>query len=152
MKKNTLADFVICMAKEYEPFRKQIMERFSLSAAEVDVLMFIANNPEYNTAAQVSKIRMIPKSHVSLAVSLLFEKGLLAKSDSRKKSIQLFPTETASEIIDFGRKMQDDFQEALFSGFSAQEKAVYEFLHEKMRKNLENKSIKQLKEKEDENK
>ena len=71
MKKNTFADFVICMAKEYEPFRRRIMERFSLSAAEVDVLMFLANNPEYSTAAQVSKIRMIPKSHVSLAVNSL---------------------------------------------------------------------------------
>lgn len=139
MKKNTFADFVICMAKEYEPFRRRIMERFSLSAAEVDVLMFLANNPEYNTAAQVSKIRMIPKSHVSLAVNSLSEKGLLIrKSGENRKSVCLVPSESAAPVIAFGREMQDAFQEALFLGFSAEEKAMFDTLHEKMRKNLEN--------------
>lgn len=139
MKKNTFADFVICMAKEYEPFRRRIMERFSLSAAEVDVLMFLANNPEYSTAAQVSKIRMIPKSHVSLAVNSLSEKGLLIrKSGENRKSVCLVPSESAAPVIAFGREMQDAFQEALFLGFSAEEKAMFDTLHEKMRKNLEN--------------
>lgn len=139
MKKNTFADFAICMAKEYESFRRRIMERFSLSAAEVDVLMFLANNPEYNTAAQVSKIRMIPKSHVSLAVNSLSEKGLLIrKSGENRKSVCLIPSESAAPVIAFGREMQDAFQEALFLGFSAEEKAMFDTLHEKMRKNLEN--------------
>lgn len=151
MKKNTFADFAICMAKEYEPFRRRIMERFSLSAAEVDVLMFLANNPEYNTAAQVSKIRMIPKSHVSLAVNSLSEKGLLIrKSGENRKSVCLIPSESAAPVIAFGREMQDAFQEALFLGFSAEEKAMFDTLHEKMRKNLEN--TKKSKEKGTENK
>lgn len=151
MKKNTFADFAICMAKEYEPFRRRIMERFSLSAAEVDVLMFLANNPEYNTAAQVSKIRMIPKSHVSLAVNSLSEKGLLIrKSGENRKSVCLIPSESAAPVIAFGREMQDAFQETLFFGFSAEEKATFDALHEKMRANLE--SMKKSKEKGTENK
>lgn len=151
MKKNTFADFVICMAKEYEPFRRRIMERFSLSAAEVDVLMFLANNPEYSTAAQVSKIRMIPKSHVSLAVNSLSEKGLLIrKSGENRKSVCLVPSESAAPVIAFGREMQDAFQETLFFGFSAEEKATFDALHEKMRANLEN--MKKSKEKGTENK
>lgn len=151
MKKNTFADFVICMAKEYEPFRRRIMERFSLSAAEVDVLMFLANNPEYSTAAQVSKIRMIPKSHVSLAVNSLSEKGLLIrKSGENRKSVCLVPSESAAPVIAFGREMQDAFQETLFFGFSAEEKATFDALHEKIRANLEN--MKKSKEKGTENK
>lgn len=139
------------MAKEYEPFRRRIMERFSLSAAEVDVLMFLANNPEYNTAAQVSKIRMIPKSHVSLAVNSLSEKGLLIrKSGENRKSVCLVPSESAAPVIAFGREMQDAFQETLFFGFSAEEKATFDALHEKMRANLEN--MKKSKEKGTENK
>ena len=101
--------------------------------------MFLANNPEYNTAAQVSKIRMIPKSHVSLAVNSLSEKGLLIrKSGENRKSVCLIPSESAATVIAFGREMQDAFQEALFLGFSAEEKATFDTLHEKMRKNLEN--------------
>lgn len=151
MKKNTFADFAICMAKEYEPFRRRIMERFSLSAAEVDVLMFLANNPEYSTAAQVSKIRMIPKSHVSLAVNSLLEKGLLIrKSGENRKSVCLIPSESAAPVIAFGREMHDAFQEVLFLGFSAEEKATFDALHEKMRANLEN--MKKSKEKGTENK
>ena len=140
MKKNTFADFAICMAKEYEPFRRRIMERFSLSAAEVDVLMFLANNPEYNTAAQVS-----------LAVNSLSEKGLLIrKSGENRKSVCLIPSESAAPVIAFGREMQDAFQETLFFGFSAEEKATFDALHEKMRANLEN--MKKSKEKGTENK
>lgn len=139
MKKNTFADFAICMARAYEPYRRRITERFSLSAAETDVLMFLANNPEYNTAAQISKIRMIPKSHVSLAVSSLSEKGLVAKKNGADhRSVCLNISDAAVPIVDFGRKMQNEFQETLFRGFSASEKALFDSMHEKMRENLEN--------------
>ena len=139
MAKNTFADFVIGMAKEYEPYRRKIMERFSLSAAEVDVLMFLSNNPEYNTATQVSKIRMIPKSHVSLAVGLLSEKGLLCKQKGKsRRTVCLIPSKRAAEITDFGRKMQDEFQQALYCGFSETEKAILESLHRKITENMEN--------------
>lgn len=139
MKNSGIADFVICMAKGYEPFRHRIMERFSLSAAEVDVLMFIANNPNYNTAAKISKMRMIPKSHVSLAVSSLAEKGLLTKkSGDDRRSILLLPSDKAESVIAVGRELQNAFQESLFLGFSAEERAVLDSMHEKIRKNLEN--------------
>ena len=94
---------------------------------------------------------MIPKSHVSLAVNSLSEKGLLIrKSGENRKSVCLVPSESAAPVIAFGREMQDAFQETLFFGFSAEEKAAFDALHEKMRANLEN--MKKSKEKGTENK
>ena len=73
-------NFISSVENEYNKYRKQITEKYRLSAAEADILMFLANNPQYDTAADVSKIRRILKSQVSVSVKSLCEKGLLAGS------------------------------------------------------------------------
>lgn len=111
------------MENAYDICRKRVMNRYQLSAIEVDVLLFLANNPRFDTASDISAIRRIPKSHVSLAVKLLHEKGYLLKAPnkSNKKRMHLVITETASEIVRFGINQQTAFMDALMEGFSAEE-------------------------------
>ena len=70
-------DFISAAEDEYSVYRKRIMAKFSLSAAETDIIMFLANNHGYDTAADISKVRRILKSQVSVSVKSLSEKGKL---------------------------------------------------------------------------
>ncbi len=58
---------------------------------EYDILMFLHNNPQYNTAAEIVKIRRSTKSHVSTSLRMLEEKGLIEKrqSEDNKKYIAI---------------------------------------------------------------
>lgn len=137
-------NFVLSAEQEYSSYRKQIMKKFSLSAAETDVLMFLANNPEFDTAAQVARLRKIPKSQVSLAVNALFEKKLLSGSygPSNKKSIHLTLTEEAKPVVAYGSMVQEEFGSMLFAGFTAKELEEFGRLHGKLAENIEKKGKK----------
>lgn len=113
--------------RAYDYHRKKIMSKFSLSAIEVDVLLFLANNPEKNTAADIVRLRKIAKSHVSLAVRSLTEKNLISQqSDSKKRCIiRLTPTPKADEIILFGQAEQKKFAEALSRGANYTDRAAF---------------------------
>ena len=136
---NEFWDFAQAAERFYGDYRRQIMERYSLSAAETDVLMFLANNPGYDTAAQVSRVRRIPKSQVSLCVNALCERGLLTGSHAPgdRKSVHLALTPRAEPAAAFGRAVQEEFSAALFSDFSEEEKAEFSRLHQKIAKNIE---------------
>ena len=120
-------NFVSEADRAYDYHRKKIMSKFSLSAIEVDVLLFLANNPEKNTAADIVRLRKIAKSHVSLAVRSLTEKNSISQqSDSKKRRIiRLTPTPSADEIITFGRSEQKKFTEALSRGANCTDREAF---------------------------
>ncbi|MGN1479462.1 MAG: MarR family winged helix-turn-helix transcriptional regulator [Acutalibacteraceae bacterium] len=120
-------NFVSEADRAYDCHRKKIMAKFSLSAIEVDVLLFLANNPDMNTAADIVKLRKIAKSHVSLAVKSLTEKKLITQQCDEKKRriIRLTPTPDADEIISFGRSEQKKFAEALSRGANCTDREAF---------------------------
>ena len=122
----------------YSLCRKGIMKKYDLSAIEVDVLLFLYNNQQYTTAAEISFMRKIPKSHVSLAVNGLFEKGYIEKiqDQSNKKKIHLIITSKAKDIIDYSLICQKEFADALIEGFSRQEMESFIDFLARMRKNV----------------
>lgn len=133
--------FILSLESEYGSYRKKIMSRFSLSAAETDILMFLSNNPQYDTAADISRIRRIPKSQVSTSVKSLCEKGYLCTDykDNNRKSIHLSLSQSALPVTDYGKTVQTEFEAMLFSGFSEEEKTEFEKLHIKIADNIKNK-------------
>ena len=138
MTANEMWTHVLSIENFYAKYRKLIMNEFALSAAETDVLMFLANNPDFDTASHISKIRKIPKSQVSLAVNSLCEKGLLigVYTEGNKKSIHLSPTDKAQPIIDYGKTVQKEFICALFNGFSDEDIAEFKRLYTKISDNI----------------
>lgn len=76
----------------YESLSKSICEKYNLTKMEYDILMFLYNNPQFNTAADIVKVRKSTKSHVSLALKSLREKGLIEKKQSpkNKKIVEIF--------------------------------------------------------------
>ena len=71
----------------YKQFGKFYARQFSdfsartgLSMREIHVLLFLANNPGYDTARDISELRGLSKSQVSQAVELLCAEGLLQRT------------------------------------------------------------------------
>lgn len=134
-------NFISAAEDEYSVYRKRIMAKFSLSAAETDIIMFLANNPGYDTAADISKVRRILKSQVSVSVKSQCEKGLLTGTykDGNKKSVHLSLTTKAKPVVTYGKKEQSDFAAVLFDGFTDDEIAAFERYHIKILDNINRK-------------
>lgn len=48
----------------YEMLTASTCDKYNLKKMEYDILMFLYHNPEYNTAADIVRIRKSTKSHV----------------------------------------------------------------------------------------
>lgn len=122
----------------YDSFRKRIAEKFHLTGAETDVLLFLSNNPQFQTAAHIAKLRKMPKSHVSLAVSRLIQRGYLsARPDpEHRRRILLQITANAEDAVAFGRKQQQAFWAQLCKGLTSEDLDTIQRIFEKVKKNL----------------
>lgn len=138
MDMKSLWNFIYEFDQSYDYHRKLVMHRYDLTAMEVDVLLFLANNPEFNTSADFSRLRKIAKSHVSLAVNTLYEKGYVDKiaDKKNKKKIHLVPTKSAKTIIDFGRAEQAKFTDVVDRNISEEERSFLRDIMNKMYQDL----------------
>ena len=124
--------------KVYTQFLSPVCGKYGLTYMELTVLLFLANNPELDTASHIVRCRNLTKSHVSLSVRSLSDKGLLTGTYQAgdRRTIHLKPTQKASEIIADGRAAQRDFMEVVISGISPEELNVLSSLMEKMDRNI----------------
>ena len=130
-------EFLSDSAKLYQNTVMPVCKKYGLTYMEFSVLMFLYNNPQYNTAAQVVAMRHIAKSHVSVSVNSLMEKGLLSGEKCPDKRItRLSVTESGASVAKNGRAAQEEFVEILCSGFSARERETFLILLNKMGANV----------------
>ena len=123
----------------YESLARSICDKYDLTQMEYDILMFLHGNPEFNTAADIARIRKSTKSHVSTALKSLESKGLVEKeqSASNKKHIEIFVTESAKSIIYEGIDTQKRFAHDVLKGFSDEEITAFKNIFEKICNNAE---------------
>lgn len=127
--------------KLYEQVVSGVYKKHNLTYMEFTVMMFLANN-KYDTASDIVKYRSLTKSHISLAVKTLEEKGIIAckyqKNDRRTKHLQL--TDLAKNIVEDGRVAQKQFIEMLNCGLSDSDiekiKDIFEIINENIKNNL----------------
>ena len=100
-----------------------VCEKYGLTYMEFTVLMFLANNPAFDTASDIVKYRHLTKSHVSMSIRGLQEKGLVsgAYHQPNRRTIHLTVREAAAPIVSEGRAAQQKFGAILFEGFSEAE-------------------------------
>lgn len=100
-----------------------LLEQHRLTQLEADILLFLANNPEYDTARDIVEIRHLAKSHVSIGVDALAERGLLQRLrlGGNRKTIHLRLTDAAAPIVEQGRAIQQAYAGRIFDGFSEAE-------------------------------
>lgn len=138
------AEQLSLIVNSYAMEKKTVMEKYSMTSIEVDVMLFLANNPQFDTAAEIVSIRKIAKSHVSLAVSRLTERGYLEKSKDSKdrKKSHLVITEKASSMVKDAQKFQAEFREQMLAGFSKEERALLQDFTRRISRNLLDLSLK----------
>ena len=97
-------------AKAYESFCRPVCKKHRINQTCLDVILFLANNPEYNTARDLCELRGI-------------RSGLLTRqadpNDRRITRLVLMPE--AEPIVADGREIQQQFGNRLVQGISAQE-------------------------------
>jgi len=115
-----------------------VCEKYGLTYMEFTVLMFLANNPQFDTAAEIVKYRHLTKSHVSMSVRSLQERGLIQGEyrEPNRRTIHLSVLEAAAPIVLDGREAQRAFGDVLFSGFSKQESARFTEFMDRIDKNI----------------
>lgn len=104
----------------------EVCDRYGLTQIEYDILMFLHNNPQHNTAAEIVKIRKSTKSHVSTSLKDLENKGLIRKikSEDNKKHIEIVLLDKAELIVEAGINAQKQFARNVLSGLTEEEKRI----------------------------
>lgn len=131
---------LLLMRKQYARMLEQVSDPWGLTRAEMDVLMFLANNPTLDRAADIVELRGLTKSHVSIAVKALCERGLLEtrQDENDRRVIHLKPTEAAAEVIRAGKAAQCTCFQKMFSCFAPEEKEQWLYLQKKLLSNMKN--------------
>ena len=125
---------------------KPVCEKYGLTRMEFDILMFLSNNPEYNTASDIVRIRLLTKSHVSISLKELETCGLVKTAflNNNRKTIHISIEEKAAPVIADGKLAQQEFAQKLLQGFSLEEVEMYSKLFqrtcENARKEMEGKN------------
>lgn len=122
----------------YEKMVMPVCQQFGLTYMEFTVLMFLVNNPQYDTAAQIVKVRRLTKSHVSMSLRTLQEKELVEGIfyPGNRKTVHLKVTEKAGDIAGFGKTAQKKFGDSLVKNFTDEEKTQLQYLMNKLNDNL----------------
>lgn len=107
----------------YTQCAKPVCETFNITQMQFDILMFMTNNPLYDTAADIVRMRALTKSHVSSALKDLEERGLIVRSfkPGNSKTAHITITEASAPIIEMGKQAQLEFVHNIFSGYSPAE-------------------------------
>ena len=89
------------MKRLYEEQFEEICQKYQITQNEADILAFLANNPDYDTARDIVEIRMITKSYISKSVENLIKKGFLVRTLDKhdRRLIQLHLTDKSNPII-----------------------------------------------------
>lgn len=102
---------------------EEVCSKHAITRMELDILLFLANNPCFDTATDIVEIRYLAKSQVSLAIKVLEKNGNLRKeyTGNNKKTAHLRLCDASKQIIEDGRAAQKKFAEIMFGGLSAEE-------------------------------
>lgn len=123
----------------YELLSSKVCDEYGLTQMQYDILMFLYNNPQHNTAADIVKIRKSTKSHVSTSLKGLEDRKLIKRLQSveNKKHIEIVLLENAMPIIEAGIKAQKDFASNVLSGLTNEEKRICMSVFDKICRNAD---------------
>ena len=123
----------------YELLSGEVCDRYELTQMEYDILMFLHNNPQLNTAAEIVKIRKSTKSHVSTSLKKLENRGFVKRiqSEDNKKHIEIVLLDRAALIVEAGLNAQKQFAQNVLRGLTEEEKHVCMNVFDKICNNAE---------------
>ncbi len=118
---------------------RSLCQEIKMPQTAFDILMFLANNPNFYTARDIVEIRGIKANLVSVNVEKLVREGLLERKpvpEDRRKTM-LLCTPKAQPIIETGRRLQEDFYGRLFENIDEASREVFHRVTKCIEKNLD---------------
>lgn len=130
--------YVRLIKKLYEQTLSRVADACGLSLPEADVLSFLCENLEFDTARDVALYREVSRAYVSKAVESLVSKGILCiqhdKTDRRYQHLKI--TEKAKPLTERLHNAQLSFYGTVINGLSDEEFSAMMAAIEKCAKNL----------------
>ena len=118
---------------------KPLCREIQMPQTAFDILMFLANNPDYNTARDIVEIRGLKANLVSVNVDKLVNEGFLERipdaKDRRKNMLKC--TNKANPVIEKGRQLQKDFFGRVFDGIDEENLRQFYGVLEQLRTNID---------------
>ena len=140
MERKSSIKFAHDLIETYNAWCKPLCKEIQMPQTAFDILMFLANNPDYNTARDIVEIRGLKANLVSMNVEKLVNEGFLERipdtKDRRKNMLKC--TENAKTVIEKGRQLQKDFFGSLFGGIDEENLRQFYGVLEQLRTNLDN--------------
>lgn len=139
MQKKISIEFVHNFFQAYCIRCKSMCRELHMPQTAFDILMFLANNPEHNTAKAIVEFRGLKANLVSVNVDRLVQEGYLDRKDfpgDRRKTV-LLCTPKAQPVIDRGRELQNDFLEDIFKNVDDTSRQNFHRVMEAMERNVD---------------
>ena len=126
--------------KGYARLLEPICKKWDLTRNELDVILFLANNPEFDRAVDIVNHRGLAKSHVSMSVASLEDRGLLERTADAfdRRTVHLKLTEKAREITDVGCRVQKQFMDYLHQGVTEEQLELMRLFADRVYENIQN--------------
>ena len=128
------------ISRAYTRSCKALCHELDIPQTAFDILMFLANHPEYKSARDIVEIRRIKANLVSINVDRLVQEGRLVRRevahDRRKVELEL--TEKAAPIVERGRAVQKQFIDTMLQGIDETTLAAFRTALMQMEKNIKN--------------
>ncbi len=111
----------------YHAVLQPLAREAELPAMALDILLFIANNPDKDTARDVCQFRGMKPGIVSVHVDRLVAEGLIERQSvpGDRRKTRLVCTEKAADIVSKGRGLQWRFASGLLDGIDEQSLEIF---------------------------
>lgn len=123
----------------YENLCQPVCKECGIPQTAFDIVMFLANNPEYYTAKDICKIRGIKPNLVSFHVEKLVQEEYLIREaiPGDRRQVKLILTEKTDVIVEKGRAVQQHYLEILTDQISDSDMKVFQRCLDTVRQNVE---------------
>lgn len=136
---NPSMEFAMKASLAYSVVCKPLCQELKIPQTAFDILLFLANNPDYKTASDIVEVRKIKANLVSVNVDRLVQEGYLTRetvAGDRRKT-QLTCTEKAKPIIARGQALQNEFAERLLENMDEPTREAFFRAMEQINQNLD---------------
>lgn len=123
----------------YTKICKPVCHQYDISQTSLDILVFLADNKQFDTAKDICLNTGIKKNLVSMNVEKLVAGEFLRRENDPydRRVVHLIVTEKAHDIVEKGRQIKKYFKEAFIKDIDEEEYRIYRKCIEKITDNIE---------------
>ena len=127
------------LRKLYGALFLPLLEQYGFTQVEMDILLFLANNPQWDTARDIAERRHLAKSHISVGIDRLTARGYLERLSfpGNRKVIHLRLLSPAGPVVERGREIQSRYGQLLLDGLTEREICQLRLLLDRVAENVD---------------